>query len=129
MKFSKALFFSFILSTQGFGAPCMFYENLNRTGTQTEMEANGMNGPAGYIEPAFNDLITSVWIQKGHYAYLTEHPHFQGSKLYLYGNGWVFQDNAWKDVKSNSADGGVWFNLTDVGFNDKASSIGCQKGG
>jgi len=80
---------------------CRFYKDSDGRG---EVIKSGIARNES-IGDRWNDEISSVWIQNGYKVTIYEHIEFEGKSHTLYGK-----------------QGGVMYNLSDIGFNDKVSA-------
>ncbi|MDM8549572.1 peptidase inhibitor family I36 protein, partial [Desulfobacterales bacterium HSG2] len=86
---------------------CRFYEHADSKGAHLE----GEPGNRDYVGDRWNDKISSVWVGNGYTVIIYENAHFGGKSQTLLGKP-----------------GGTVYNLTDMNFNDMASSYKIKKG-
>ncbi|MDQ3235158.1 MAG: hypothetical protein M3Q07_25400 [Pseudobdellovibrionaceae bacterium] len=127
MRNLLALPFLFFASLPLFGGDCIYYVDPNQTGRN--FERNNTDFEETTVPAGWHDVISSVWIKDGTYSILGQHHRFKGTRVYLYGAGWAVKDSVWIDAKPRKANGGSWFNLSDIGFDDTTSSTHCIRGG
>ncbi|MDM8549573.1 peptidase inhibitor family I36 protein, partial [Desulfobacterales bacterium HSG2] len=85
---------------------CRFYEQANRRGAHLK----GAPGNRSYVGDRWNDKISSVWVENGYTIIIYEKASFKGKRHVLYGKP-----------------GGTSYNLSDMNFDNMASSYKIQR--